>query len=658
MQTTLTVALLAALSAGAWGQPEIPLAQAQLAATHETVKSEIAKAVDGDPETVWAGDGHPLPQLPTNIIIRLTEPLAVGRLDLQTDLLKGYLRLTDLEVYAQVEGGWALLSEVKANAAVDISVPLGNAPVQVLRLRVRDTARPDHAFPRVREMRLFAAEPGAEADALQATPIADESRAERLFLQTILGGGQPLEKLPYDPAKGFLNYVRECSDVLIAEGTEKYGDVHSPMLLSILDTAGHEHPNCEIPPVEGQRQGDRALFGGNLQHDVPLLQAWEALSELTGEERYRQAGRDYLRFFLDNCTGSATGLWPWGEHGHWDFYKEAFGHTTHEYLGAPPLEFWERAWEMNPRAVLGEADGLLNHVVNLDTFEFNRHADISAPLPTPRAPGMDFLDFPRHGGFYIQVWAFAYSKTKDARYTGYCERMMDHYTRVRHPQTGLLPVTSSSHPNQASVATQLSLAVSMMESVPLLQGTPTGERCNALALEYLESLAALPHDPEAGRYCSGGAIAGPDPSKLSSPGFAYHYGSEFLAMDALLWCQAYRLTGKPRYLQIARGIAEFYAKAPGVPLEGTVRAQVFGSLINLMVDMDELAGGEMWLAAGERFGAQAIEELYHNGLFRGATGLWYYESESWPSTLMYALLRLHAAKEGTATRVPPEYFHR
>ena len=53
----------------------------------------------------------------------------------------------------------------------------------------------------------------------------------------------------------------------------------------------------------------------------------------------------------------------------------------------------------------------MNHVVDLETFAFNRHADIRKPLDTPRPVIRDYLDFPRHGGFYIHLWTTVYRKT-------------------------------------------------------------------------------------------------------------------------------------------------------------------------------------------------------------------------------------------------------
>lgn len=239
--------------------------------------------------------------------------------------------------------------------------------------------------------------------------------------------------------------------------------------------------------------------------------------------------------------------------------------------------------------------------------------------------------------------------------------MMDHHATVRHPVSGLLPSTSSNEGAGCGTATQLALAVTMLESAPLLGDTPTGNRCRSAALAYLDSVARLPHDPRRGMYCAGCPLAGPPatgPVRLSTPGFAAEYGGEFLAIDALLWAQAYRLTGDDRCLDLARGIGAFYASAPEIPAAGNTPAHVFGCIIELMVDLDELDGAQAWLPAAERYAQQAVHLLYAGGLLRGATNLWYYESQLWPGTVVYALVRLEARIMGEGAAVAPNYFHR
>src|SRR5574340_1277084 len=123
---------------------------------------------------------------------------------------------------------------------------------------------------------------------------------------------------------------------MIDEGTDVYGREHSPMFTSLLDMDSHRNPEDTPAGVPGQRHGDRSIHGGNLFHDVMLLRAADYMSELTGEPRYAKAATDYLGFFLSHCA-QKTGLFPWGEHAYWDFYREAPADATHEYLGGVPV---------------------------------------------------------------------------------------------------------------------------------------------------------------------------------------------------------------------------------------------------------------------------------------------------------------------------------
>lgn len=440
----------------------------------------------------------------------------------------------------------------------------------------------------------------------------------------------------------FLQPVISFMDRMIEFGTDRYGEVHSPMFVSILMLDTLNHPGAKIlPPLKGQRQIDRAPFGGNLQHDIPLLAAMKHLSILNGEKKYLNAAEAYLQFFLDNCTDTPTGLWPWGEHAHWDFYAERPGHKWHEYLGSVPLDFWEQAWITNPRAVLAEADGCLNHVTDLKTFDYNRHADIWQALPDPRPANLEIADFPRAGGFYLQLWAFAYAKTGETKYLDWIERMMLQQQARLHRSSGLLLLTSEWwNSNNPALNSTHSCALSMLESVPLLANTGTGDRVERLALDYLE--AVLQNTPTSG----------------ISPTFTSQYGEITLPGMAMMYAHTYRITRDRRFIEPARMVARKYAELERIPDLPYIPAQVFASIINLLLDINDLDDEVIWLEAAERFARQALDLLYGNGLFRGAVGLEYYESELWVSNLVYALLRLHCLVSDVDHHVPPLTFQR
>ena len=661
MKRILTLAaLLAVLACPTTVEAEpLDLTEANVFST-VSISHRLPPIVDGDEMTRWSGDGTDLSEHPANIFIEFEEPTVVGRLGVVTNNRKDQIRVTDLEIYAKVDDGWALLGSVERADAEDFDVDpesvvdgdeefnlvrfevdLTAAAVNMLRLRVIGTARPDNAFPNIHQIYLFEPEAGVETTLLTALSVPGETDMERLFVRAATDQIDAPPTTEYDPRTGYLGYARSFMDTMIAKGTDIYGDTDTPMFVSILLLSSQEHPGIVLPAIEGQRQGDRAPFGGNLQHDLPLLDAMQHMSALTGDDTYREAAVAYLRHFLDNCARTPTGIWPWGEHAHCDFRTNTPGHNTHEYLGAPSIDFWELAWQLNSDAVTAHASGLINHVVNLNTFEFCRHASIMEPLPVPRPEDPGFLDFPRHGGFFLQTWAFAYSKSGDAQYLEWIEGLLDHHENTVL-DSGLLPGCSpgSSRPTGASLGSTFSCALSMLESVPLLEGTETAGRVERIALGYIDAVA------EQSRIAN------------SEPRFTAAYGAGALAGSVMNYIHAYRLTGDERFPPMARAVAERYADLDEIPEVRNTPAQVFGSIVNLMLDMHELDGDPRWVEAAESYAQTGIERLYYDGLFRGATELWYYESELWVSNLVYALARLHAITEDTEHQVPYTAFQR
>ena len=478
---------------------------ARIFASHATPGDEfkIENAIDGDPKTKWVGEGHPLGFQPANIVLQFDAPVVVRRVVLVSVVFREKLALKDVEVYAWGQNGWAgasPLAVVKGTRDVRTAVDFDPVRTTRLRLRIRDTWRDDHAFPRLHEIEVYSAGPGASGRVLKDSPIPDEKESERWLLRRAMGERIVYPGEPFDPAKGYVYYARSFLDTMIREGTDRYGPVHSPMFASLLDMNTHRNPEDTPPNVPGQRYGDRTVRGANLFHDVMLLRAADCLTDLTGEAEYRQAATDYLRFFVTHCR-QPTGLFPWGEHAHWDFYREAPGDATHEFLGGVPVAFWQRLWDLNPDAVRGEADGLMNHVVNLETFAFDRHADILRPLPTPRPARMGGLDFPRHGGFYIHLWTFTHSKTGDAKYLAWSRKMIDKHWKARNPVSGLPPGCPARGARSAgSSETMLSFSVSVLEAARLLPNGEATDRYESVARAFLDSILRLPHRPGDGEF--------------------------------------------------------------------------------------------------------------------------------------------------------------
>jgi hypothetical protein len=639
--------------------------RAKVFASHATPAAEFAieNAIDGDPESKWVGESHPLSFQPTNIVLEFDAPLVVRRAVLVSQVFRERLALKDFEVYAWGEKGWAgatPLAVVRATRDIRTTVDLDPVRTARLRIRIRDTWRDDHSYPRLNEIEVYAAAGAAAPRVLKDSPIAGERNSERMLLDRAMGRLPEFPGEEFDPAKGYVYYARAMLDTMIAEGRDVYGPVHSPMFCSLLDMDTHRNPEDTPADIPGQRYGDRTLHGGNLFHDVMLLRAADSLSELTGQPKYRQAATDYLKFLFEHCR-QPTGLLPWGEHAHWDFFKEGPGDPIHEYLGGVPTAFWERCWQLSPEAVRGEADGLLNHVVNLETFDFDRHADIRRPLPIPRPKGLGFLDFPRHGGFYIHLWTFVYGKTGDAKYLGWSRKMLDKHWRQRSAVSGLPPgCPARRNERTASTETMLSYSASVLEAARLLPAGADRDRYERDAKAYLESLLRLRHRPAEGRFLVSFPVDAKPEEAAGAYGepYRYGYGGGFTADDAVLLLAVYRLTGDRRALAQAEDFAAYYRAHEPPPPTQIVRAHVYASIIGLFIDLYELTGKPEHLEQAERYARCAIRRLYNRGMFRGATGINHYEGDMMVSNLVYNLVWLHAVKAKTGVRIEPNYFNR
>ena len=634
-------------------------------ATHTAGAEEyhVRHVLDDDLATHWVGEGHPLTQHPTSVVIELPRPTTVARLVLVAEIFRERLAIKDFDVYAWGETTWAGASPLaRVRGTREQRTVVDFPPVTTTRLRIRilDNWREDHTYPRLLEIEVYAPSSAVQGTKLADAPIPGEPASERVLLRRAMGERIVYPGEPFDPAKGYLYYAKACLDTLISQGTDRYGTVHSPMFASLLDVQTRRIPEDVPPPVPGQRAGDRAVGGGNLFHDVMMLQACDLLTRLTGEAKYEQAATDYLTFFLETCP-QRTGLFPWGEHAHWNFFREAPGHRVHEFLGGVPAPFWDRVWALNPEALRAEADGLLNHVVNLDTFDFDRHADVHNPLPVPRPRGMGFLDFPRHGGFYLGLWTAMHAKTGEKRYLQWSHGIIDHTFRSRDPKSGLPPAcTRTQRTETIAVESVLSLAVSLLEASQLLPPGEDRDRYESVAEAYLDRILDLPHRPDQGQLLvsfRAGADR-PDIEAAYSDPYRYEYGGGFTADSAVLLVAAHRATRDPRALALAEAFAGFYAKNDPPPPWEIVRAHTYASIIGLFADLYDLTGTAEHLTQAERYGQLAVGRLFWRGIFRGATSINHYEGDLMVGNLVYNLAWLDAIKSGAPVDVRPDYFNR
>lgn len=462
--------------------------------------------------------------------------------------------------------------------------------------------------------------------------------------------------------------VKVCRslDVLIGLGDQFHG-----LWPSIIDREANEMMSKMPEAIAGQRDGDRSHLGSNLIHDQAALKTLYALSQAMDKPAYANAADAYLARFATHCTDTPTGIFPWGEHAYWHLTEDRIADsyqlrdpsrpskTTHDHLRQTPLWLWEKLWAFNPTCVERFAEGIDGHWTAGEPLEYIRHAYIMEKQPYAR--GNRSCDFPRHGGFYILDWSFAYLKTGRDDFVEQIHRMLN-YWWTRRDDLGLLLIESRSpeeddafHQVNAPGQT-LSLATSLLESAILLDEV-LPELANTMrerACIYLDGFFNAPHDLAKQVYVLT-CRRGTNEITQTMPIWGSKYGVWPASYVALTCLCTYRINGDDRLLTWASSVGEGYLTA-SFPEDIQAPAMDAGLGIGVLADLYDVTGDEKWLSGGLDLAGRLIELYLDKDLPRGAAGIGWYESQMGPSFLFHGLARIALmARDGRPCVLEADY---
>lgn len=435
-----------------------------------------------------------------------------------------------------------------------------------------------------------------------------------------------------------LEKVCRSIDILV-----KAGEKYEGLFPSLLSPISHEMLDELPPPIDGQRDGDRSHPGSNLIHDEAVLMTMYGLSKALNRGDYTSAADRYLSRFATHCTDTVTGIFPWGEHAFWNLTEDKVGGSIHDHLRQTPVWLWEKLYEYNPKCVERFAEGLDYHWKDGEPLEYSRHASINAK--TRQGRGERSCDFPRHSGFYILDWSFAYIKTGRADFLQQINRMLNYWWNKRDAK-GLLLIESRSPQNEPQFykvnapGQTVSLATSLLEAAILLdkKEPQVAERMRQRAKVYIDGFLAAPHDLEKGIFV---ISCKQDTSELitAMPIWGSRYGVWPASYIALVCLCAYRITGDERLLRWSESVGHFYMKEP-FPDSVAVPAMDSGLGLGLLADLYDITGEDYWLDGGLSLAQKLISVYLNAELPFGAAGIHWYESQMGPSFLLHGLARI------------------
>lgn len=278
-----------------------------------------------------------------------------------------------------------------------------------------------------------------------------------------------------------LALVKQYADEMIKNGRDHYGSVHSPLFAVALrrdtttllpfpefkfrdDGLGDrwEYGSMlNIPMMrQGSVNGDHGMEKGHKQtvtgedplENLGLYKTLFLLSDVTGDDKYRNEARKALLWFFQNTQGP-SGLYPWGEHLSWDFRYDyvSFNIKGHEdfylnptdFRGTPITQMYQ-SFQHEPQDNFNEWNEFLDVLLSLPARDgetltpaerfavgiwqehffdkktggnYNRHGDYFGLKRGIEGLYGDTLMFPRFTGYFADIWTRTYlhSKNEDCK---------------------------------------------------------------------------------------------------------------------------------------------------------------------------------------------------------------------------------------------------
>ena len=425
----------------------------------------------------------------------------------------------------------------------------------------------------------------------------------------------------------FLDVVRRYADTMIDHGRDNYGPEKSGLILSALDRTTLAPLTVRPAPPGGIRRGDRpgrpwsAMNGANPQLDQNLLRVLYTLSELTGNSRYAKVADDELTWFFNHTMSPKTSLLPWGEHLSWDVMLDApisgGEEMMHEF--ARPWVLWERCFALVPEASRKFALGLWEHqIADHATGAFDRHAPYFEHGPA------DGRDFPRHAGFYIGTWCYAWKNTRDEVFLHAIETLLARFERKRVQKDGSMVATIG--PLECELA-----ATMVPESLASRLRAFAAKEDELILLDLRKQVrgeTTLPPKWQAG------------------------YSASTLANQAMFCLARFEQTGEAAYRELLIAIADQYL---GASPEEDVDAwpMSFAHAISAQLAAYRFTKRPVYLDQARTFAQMAVEIFWQDKpLPRASKHTGHYETITGCDSLALALLEIHAATHGLSDRIP------
>lgn len=510
-------------------------------------------------------------------------------------------------------------------------------------------------------------------------------------------------RTPADKAR--LQAVVTFADNVLKQGRDRWSGQETPLFADGIDVDTGE-------PVKWVFNEEEFLVT-NLANQQNLLRTLTGLSTLTGDNKYRQAAEETVRYHFEHLTDPG-GLLRWGGHQFIDLATlqpvGKFDANCHELKNTFPD--YELMWRVDPGATARYVRGFWQaHVIDWQRLDMNRHGRFGGTPATANLWDHDFkqaepffegkgLTFINCGTDLIFAAGMLASLGEEEGAWQWSERLAQQYVQARHPQTGLgvyqyskprrdrelpksgdLPTNSSYGdraenqfgPEYGSVAregwvlwggrVQTIYGNSALVQLHLAERMgPQGETLLSWIADGLKAYLAHTYDPDKNHFrpmwADGTSMEG---VKLPRSGYYGKKGAVIKPLKAgtpflVSYARAFRLTGDDGLWQGVRSIAQgnglgdLGAKAGTDPQVNLETKLASEEAIFALLEVHQVAPQEQYLELARRLADNLIAARLHHGYFLPSAK---HVNARFSTTEPLAILALDATLRGTPDALPP-----
>ncbi|MCB1079578.1 MAG: hypothetical protein KDM64_17300, partial [Verrucomicrobiae bacterium] len=446
---------------------------------------------------------------------------------------------------------------------------------------------------------------------------------------------------------------------------------------------------------------DHVWILSDLANQQDLLRTLAGMTALTGEDRYRDAAVETLRYHFDHLR-TPNGLLYWGGHTCYDAATEQWAGRRFNWLGrkrSPIHEikscypYYELMWEVDRKATAQLIRTFwAAHIRNWSNLDFDRHGGVEQP----EAPGREVWksNFDPQSPVFFQSKGRTFVNTGSDLYFGagmlyrldgdkgaleWANHIASRYVATRDPRTGLRGYQYSnleavdrameqfgdlfpnSHVSEAAIFDPNALTKPLLAELRLSEKLGReGESFRKWAVEDLIAIGKHAYDPDEGSFKSL-LLDGSDLTAVAMPrdGYFGPKGTVFVSWPAedyfLCFSTAARMDDDPFLWEMARNTAKHAdlgdigdRNGEGIALKSDTHSETPTHLMGLL-ELYRITNRRAFLDQACRVGDNILKNRFENDLFTPGAG-YRFTRTSRPEAL--ALIHLAATLLGGSGEVP------